>query len=109
VVEKCKNFDQKRSKFGQFKNDYLNFEILPNLVNSHLFLQNDPLRPFESIPAPSGGWLPFIGHGMLMVKKPAGMEQTWKNIADLVSIHRRDDNRWIVMGMVAMKGPHFFH
>jgi len=47
--------------------------------------QNETVRPYEDIPTPPGGWIPGVGHGYLLVKKPAGMEQTWKNVAELVN------------------------
>ena len=41
-------------------------------------------RPFDEIPSPPKSWVPLFGHGVLMVKKPAGIEQSWKNVAELV-------------------------
>ena len=37
-------------------------------------------KTFEEIPSPTSIDLPFIGHAFEVLKKPAGLEQMWKNI-----------------------------
>jgi hypothetical protein len=34
-------------------------------------------------PRSSGGWLPYFGHGILLVKQPGGRKRPWKNFAKL--------------------------
>jgi hypothetical protein len=34
---------------------------------------------------PPKSWIPYFGHGPLLVKKPAGLQESWKNILEMVS------------------------